>query len=189
MLVLGVVAGASVAQSPPPREAGEVRVHIDTESPDVELFRVTGEGVAMGTEGSLRIEQFRRECKAPCNLLIPRPDSAFFVGGKGVTRSRHFSLLDQGADVSLQVRVGSASLRSLGWFATAAGIIGIFAGSGMLLASTSNELNIPRKPALMSLVGGGALFAIGLPLLVFNGTDVSFGSAQPGADGLGRASR
>ncbi len=183
LLALSLVAPTSLAQSPSSPRDATVRVRIETDAPEVSLFRVTSEGfgtiATTGGAGTVGIIYYQRECTMPCDVTLRDPTTDFFIAGSGITPSRRFTLLDHGQDVSLKVDPGSAGLRTTGWIATIFGVTLALAG-GMTMAldsKMSSDSSLPRdntwrKVGMGSLIGGGALLAIGLPLFIFNGTDV-----------------
>lgn len=198
LLLLSVLVQAPLAQHTGiPDDAPRVRVEIQTDSPDVELFRVVSEGV--GTVATARggatvsIVNFQRECRAPCNRLILEPRSDFFIAGDGVTPSRRFSLMDYGPNVRVNVKAGSAVTRAVGYTATLMGITGAVLGgttlavSGMLrpsgpsLASSSSGGSTLSTVGWASLGGGVALLGAGIPMMVFSGTEVKVAD-QPRPD-------
>ncbi|TSC31246.1 hypothetical protein [Corallococcus sp. Z5C101001] len=199
ILALSLATTAPLASAPSSRNDAEVQVNIQSDSPDVSLFRVVSEGVGsiassrgMATIG---IVNYARECQAPCNMRILEPRSEFFIGGNGITPSSRFSLLDQGRNVSLHVRPGSSGLRATGWYSIVVGASAALAG-GLLLglsgsmqteATGSTDDPFMRKLSIGSLIGGGALLAIGIPLFAFNGTDVKV-VANQGPPDTGRGS-
>ncbi|MCP3063741.1 hypothetical protein LXT21_33700 [Myxococcus sp. K38C18041901] len=183
LLALSLVAPTSLAQSPPSPRDETVRVRIETDAPEVSLFRVTSEGFGTVATtdgvGTVGIVNYQRECTMPCDVTLRDPTTDFFIAGSGVTPSRRFTLLDQGRDVSLKVDPGSAGLRATGWLATLFGVsLAVVGGVVMAIdgAEPSDSAlpkdNTLRKVGMGSLIGGGALLAIGLPLFIFNGTDV-----------------
>lgn len=199
ILALSLATTTPLASAPFSRGDAEVQVNIQSDSPEVSLFRVISEGVGsiassrgMATIG---IVNYARECQAPCNMRILEPRSEFFIGGNGITPSSRFSLLDQGRDVSLHVRPGSAGLRATGWYSIVVGASAAVVG-GLILGLSSNsptevtygtESQFMRKLSIGSLIGGGALLAIGIPLFAFNGTDVKV-VANQGPPDTGRGS-
>ncbi|MFY1828348.1 hypothetical protein ACN47A_20660 [Myxococcus fulvus] len=185
LLALSLVAPVSLAQSPSSPRDETVRVRIETDSPEVSLFRVTGEGygsvATTGGTGTMGFIQYQRECKMPCDVTLRDPTTDFFIGGSGITPSSRFSLLDLGQDVSLQVDPGSAGLRFTGWFSTLVGLsLVALGGVTYAIAPEVDELHTKSdrngwvKLGVGSMLGGGALLAIGIPLIAFNGTDVKF---------------
>ncbi|GEL75598.1 hypothetical protein [Myxococcus virescens] len=183
LLALSLVAPTSLAQSPSSPRDETVRVRIETDAPEVSLFRVTSEGygtvATTGGTGTVGIVHYQRECTMPCDVTLRDPTTDFFIAGSGITPSRRFTLLDHGRDVSLKVDPGSSGLRTTGWLATIFGVsLAVAGGVAMALDGTvSSDSSLPkdntlRKMGMGSLIGGGALVAIGLPLFIFNGTDV-----------------
>ncbi|GEN12003.1 hypothetical protein MFU01_70400 [Myxococcus fulvus] len=185
LLALSLVAPTMLAQSPSSPRDETVRVRIETDSPEVSLFRITSEGygsvATAGGAGTVGIIHYQRECRMPCDVTLRDPTTDFFIAGSGITPSRRFTLLDHGRDVSLQVDPGSSGLRFTGWVSTLMGVsLAILGGTMMLIDSSSAEdSSLPedklfRKVGVGSLIGGGALMVIGIPLIAFNGTDVKF---------------
>ena len=187
LLALTFAASASLAQTPEQDIPTSVRVHIESDSPRVELFRITGQGV--GTvmtsrgNGTMSFINLQRECVAPCDLRLRDPRSDFFVGGTGVTPSDRFSLLGQGEDVTLRVKAGSSLMRTLGWTAVILGVGSAIAGGSLLLVSNIISSPVFREErgldtlstyGAVSLIGGGVLLGAGIPLISFSGTDVEF---------------
>lgn len=194
LLALSLVAPTSLAQTPSSPRDETVRVRIETDSPEVSLFRVTGEGfgsvATAGGPATVGIINYQRECKAPCDVTLRDPTTDFFIGGAGITPSQRFTLQDYGRDVSLQVNPGSAGLRFTGWFSTIIGVsLAALGGLAYAMAPEVNELHTQSernswvKAGVGSLIGGGALMAIGIPLIAFNGTDVKFVPNKPAGTG------
>jgi hypothetical protein len=185
LMVLSLAASVSLAQSSLPRDAPTLRVHIDSDAPEVELFRVTQEGVGtvstVNGVGTVGIIQYQRECRAPCGVSILEPKADFFIGGDGVTPSRRFSLVGQGEEVTLQVDPGSTAMRWLGWTSLTLGVTSlVMGGLSMLIGasdSSGNSLNPEGSDPFktlgwVGLVGGGVLTGASIPLLAFSSTDV-----------------
>lgn len=186
MIALSLAAATSLAQYPAREGEPAVHVRIETDSPRVALFRVTGDtaGVVTNfrTTAFVGMVHYRRECAAPCELPISGPHSEFFVAGEGITPSRRFSLMGEGEDITLRVKPGSAAMRTGGWVATALGISALVLGGtlyamdGML---SGGKPSLADKPGRFDMVGwaglmggGAALLGGGLTLMAFSGTDV-----------------
>ena len=211
MIALSLAASTSLAQADAPRlellrtagqgwggiegRAEQVRLHIETESSEVELFRITGEGV--GTVATSRgaaavgIVEYARECFAPCDTLIPMPRSDFFIAGSGIPASQRFSLLGRGEDITLRVKPGNSALRFLGWTSTVLGASALAVGAVALLIEGMGSGGVPSlgSPSLAgdkllpwaTIGGGAALLGAGIPLIAFSGTHVEFLPGKPAA--------
>ncbi|QRN97531.1 hypothetical protein JRI60_00090 [Archangium violaceum] len=183
LMTLGIAATTMLAQSP--SQVGEVRLHIETDSPKVELYRVTSDGVGsistFTRSARVDIVHFQRECFAPCDMTLSEPRSDFFVAGRGINPSERFSLLGLGEDVTLRVKPGSTVTRALGWTSTVVGITALSLVAAVVLVEGVDSLGKPTLGGGMSKettwmvagAGGGAvLLGGGLTLLAFSGTDV-----------------
>jgi hypothetical protein len=186
LIALSLATSMSLAQHPIRDTSGSVHVHIETDSPEVELFRNSGMGKADGltTRGSaaVGVTHFEPECRAPCDRSILEPSADFIVSGQGITSSRAFSLLGHGEDVHLYVRPGSAVLRGLSGYAIIFGVTAALLGGSMLVVDRVSSTPEPSAasgrglaiPGWLTLLGGGALVGAGIPLFVFSSTHVEF---------------
>ncbi|MGA9524352.1 MAG: hypothetical protein WBV82_23050 [Myxococcaceae bacterium] len=181
-----------------------VRVHIESDEPNAQLFRILSQGVGTvataGGSAVVGMTTFRRECQAPCNRPVLTPSSDFFIAGPGVTASSPFTLLGQGQDVTLKVRAGSQGWRSAGAVSTYIGATGLVVGGSFLLvhALTSGASDSSDGPTLSggrsdssftfvfdvglwTTVAGAALTGIGIPLMIVNDTKVDVVEGAPPA--------
>ncbi|WP_257457839.1 hypothetical protein [Archangium lipolyticum] len=181
LIALGLAATTTLAQSA--SQASEVRLHIETDSPKVELYRVTSDGVGtistFTRSATVGIVHFQRECFAPCDVTVPEPRSDFFVAGRGITPSERFSLLGVGEDVTLRVKPGSTVTRALGWTSTVVGITALSLVAAMVLVDGTlgkpvlgGPMNEETTWKFAAAGGGLALLGGGVTLLAFSGTEV-----------------
>jgi hypothetical protein len=183
LIALSLATTTTLAQHP--SQANEVRLHIETDSPKVELYRVTSDGVGTVStptrSARVGIVHFQRECFAPCDMTLLEPRSDFFVAGKGISPSERFSLLGLGEDVTLRVNPGSSAMRGIGWTSTVLGITALSVAAALILVDGVDSLGKPTLGGatssgttwkLVGLGGGVALLGGGLTLIAFSGTDV-----------------
>lgn len=199
-VLLSIIVSLPVAQANAADDAPTVHVQIDANSPAVELFRITSEGVGTVATGrgtaTVGIVNFERQCRAPCDLTLSDPRHDFFISGDGITPSSRFTLMGAGEDVTLKVDAGNATVRSLGWIGTSVGVTAAVTGgtllllqallspSGSSLRSPSGAGNLLGTVGWASVAGGGALLGAGIPMIAFSGTEVEIlpgsGSPRPG---------
>ena len=138
---------------------GVVEVHIESDNPDVRLFRANGNP--------------NGECRTPCDRPIARPDELFFVAGANVTPSSTFVLTDRArrGQVRLGVKAGNYGVSlGLGTALTTLGLAGTIAGIVFLVSPTNQDRT---APAIGATLGIGALIG-GLAAFLLNGTTVTF---------------
>ncbi|MBI4702064.1 MAG: hypothetical protein HY744_13075 [Deltaproteobacteria bacterium] len=164
-------------QAPPPPGPGVVRLHIFTDDPSVQLYRV---GVAtfqqmgntiqvgVGSEGI---------CQAPCDTIIDgRSGADYYFAGKDIPASDSFQLLDREGDVAVAVDPGSGGLRVGGAWAVLLGgsfaVLGaIFLPIGLAVDSYSSGETFTIFGEVSLAAGGGALVG-GILMLSAGATEV-----------------
>ena len=173
-------------------KAPQIQVQIESDSPNVTLYRHLGQQVGtvwtgQGT-GTVVINHYREECKAPCGETLEQPGDRFFLAGDGVAVSDAFTLTEFAPSVTLKVKAGSAWRRMLGGTLLVTGISfalvgGLMWGLSALLGGTGTVRNpygtstssgVLSTIGLGGLVGGGVMLLGGIPLFAFGGTKVEF---------------
>jgi hypothetical protein len=154
-----------------------LKLTLQSDSPNVELIRVSSDGIVTTTYGAATIHRFERVCMAPCEEEVTGLKSDFFFGGKGVATSSVFSLMGRRGDLTMKVEAGSSGLRGLGVALTWLGGValacgGVFLGTEALLDSSSGTSL--GKIGRYTAIGGAVALAGGIPLIVFNGTSFEF---------------
>jgi hypothetical protein len=136
-----------------------VQVHIDTEEPEVRLYRANGNP--------------NGECRTPCDVPITRATDDFYVGGKGLSPSSSFVLVDhqRAGRANLIVKPGSAlAAVGLGTVLTSLGIGLTVLGAVFTFSSVSGDKLLP----VIGLVGGIGLIVGGILSITGNQTTVTF---------------
>jgi hypothetical protein len=177
-----------------------VWVEMESNNPNATLFRHVG--TSYGAVGSTRmvLTTLSKECVAPCKQQVEQPHFDFFVGGKGITPSKFFSLQSYPGGVKLNVRAGSSAMRFWGWALAGLGVAAVALGVPLFLIGRQVDA-VPgvQNPylreraqgaplALVSIIGGGAALAGGIPMIAFSGTRVEFFPIPTGAPTPGNAS-
>lgn len=169
-----------------------VRVHIDSDSRDVRLYRFVGTSYGTGWTSrgatTVAINTFADECRAPCDETIQRPDDQFFIAGSGVTGTQAIVLSDfaKKGVVNMEVKAGSSSGHFLGMFSMITGITGVVLGLTFALLGAAMTDPLAKYTGysrsnsgfvigglVTGLIGGG-LMAIGIPVMLGNRTEVTF---------------
>lgn len=184
------------AVTPPPAAAAPaeaapkgVLVKIRSTDPDAELYEHLGTSVGQVSIGAQVVAMHvERRCKAPCERRLElSADHDFFIGGAGVTTSDVFTLPTEADTVVLHVKAGNSYLDGVGRWLAGLGAVSALGGVGMLVVGAASSS--PDEAAAIALLGGepssaitttsiGLLVvglsavAIGLPLMLYNGTDV-----------------
>ncbi|WP_437723081.1 hypothetical protein [Sorangium sp. So ce861] len=167
----GASAGPS-AREPAPRgpvaplgTPGIVRVHIETDEPQVQLMVVTGKRTVRQGGSTTRSTLADVVCRAPCDAIIDSRDGEeFFFGGKGIVPSSEFQLFDRSGDVSIKVHPGSTVGDTIGDVMTYMGWLTAVAG-GLIIANAylqedQHESHHGAKVMGFSTVGAGAALVI-----------------------------
>lgn len=187
----------------PPTVPGAPRIHIETTSPEVLLFRVPSPEERRGLGPAYRPYGVPI-CRAPCDVVVDgRAGHSFLFGGADVTASERFRISRESGDVTFSVEPGSRSRRQTG--AALAGIGGGLLGVGLgvwfwafILGHQDvtvlpNGKPTPYKPGGVEIAGfavmgtGLAALAGGIALIAGNGTTVNVASGD--ALHLGRWAR
>lgn len=119
----GALQDATEASDERPLPRGVVRLHIETEDPNVAVFELK-EGADL--EDALEDEEaeHRREvCRMPCDALIDGRDGrVFWFDGEGVETSDEFTLRDRQGTITANVAVGRQQSKSGGKALTVTGL-------------------------------------------------------------------
>ena len=116
-------------------------------------------------------------CYAPCNADVDA-NARYYVRGAYIERSRSFSIPE--GDSKLGARTGSSVTRALGATSLTFGIFSTIAGLiitpvAFATSDTRNGWDAFEQWGVASLVGGGALILLGIPLMVAGVTHVGIG--------------
>jgi hypothetical protein len=104
----GQVPGQTVPSSP-----GYIRLHIDTDTRNVQLRRVVFEDTTIAAPYIKYTLLSDVICRAPCDGVVDgRLGNEYYFGGSGVTSSGRFTLLDYQGSVKARVSAGSQGLRT-----------------------------------------------------------------------------
>lgn len=167
-------------------ESGTARVplavHIESDNPRVELFRIAGTAVGTGySSGGTVVVQttfFETICRTPCDEKVDgHISNRYFLGGDGVSVTDTFDFANYKEGVTVKVRAGSSGWRTLGYVMSYLGGTGVlvggtFFGVGTLLSSASSSTT-PTTFQTVGLISGGiglALLVPGIVLAIVNGT-------------------
>jgi hypothetical protein len=162
-----LLAPVPLAPLPPPSlpvdseryAAGVVEVHLETDNPEVRLFRANGNP--------------NGECRAPCDRPIARPDEQFYIAGMNVMPSSPFVLADQArrGRVRLGVKAGNGAVAlGLGTTLASLGVVGTIVGGVLYFSGLSAD---KTGPFLLAMAGVGSLIG-GVLAFVLNATTVTF---------------
>lgn len=133
---------AAPPAAPPAKlgQPGVVRLHIETDDPDVRLIEevstthgyVSGYGFAM--------TELREACAPPCNQVIDgRRGQSFYFGGQGVVETDTFVLSGYSGDVTAHVDPGSRGLQIGGVIMLPLGAMVMIAGPIMIVLANVEE--------------------------------------------------
>ena len=116
-------------------------------------------------------------CYAPCKADVDA-NARYYVRGAYVERSRSFSIPE--GDSKLVARTGSSVTRAIGATSLTFGILSTIAGSiitpvAFATSNTRNGWNAFEDWGVASLIGGGVLILLGIPLMVAGVTHVGIG--------------
>lgn len=139
-----------VAAQPPTPRGPRAVVHVDSSSPQAELYRNIGSSmlVAVGQPGAMygQAEHWERICRAPCDTPVD-PSSRFQIRGDGLVPSAPFDLPSGQASVTVSVKPGSLARRKGGVALLTVGVLGVT--MGLSLALMAPLFNFHTKPTLM----------------------------------------
>lgn len=175
------------AASPlPRREPGRVYVEIEADKENVALTRVVGGGYGTAGNTTVYLTTWEKVCTAPCEQLVDKPRSDFFLTGTGMVGHGPFHLDGYDA-VKIKVKGGSLGARFAGVLLISMGAAAVITGAVFALVGglTSNSHPGVQNPyggtgtvfrdiGIGMLIGGGAALAGGIPLIAFSGTKVEF---------------
>ena len=150
-----------------------VRLHVESDDPDVELYRIEGTSFGMvGGQGVTAVHT-KRVCRAPCDREIDPDGHEYYFAGPGVPASAAFYVDDFSGDVTADVEAGSVGLAVGGYMLTTFGAIGIGTGVAfVVVAAVDEDNNDDFMTAGGLLIGGGtALMVGGIVMWAFSGTD------------------
>ena len=116
-------------------------------------------------------------CYAPCKADVDA-NARYYVRGAYVERSRSFSIPE--GDSKLEARTGSSVTRAIGATSLTFGILSTIAGLiitpvAFATSDTRNGWDAFEDWGVASLVGGGALILLGIPLMIAGVTHVGIG--------------
>ena len=151
---------------------GRPRVHIDIEgrgSTDVRLFEVRRQPDTGRLDGGYTSKDVE-VCAAPCNQVVDgREGQQFAIGGRGISRSLTFTIIDAPAELKIGVRPGRRALMIAGWVLASVGAAAVIGGATTLTLADDDDDK--RK-------GGGYAFLAGLPLVAGGGVMIAFGRTR-----------
>jgi hypothetical protein len=116
-------------------------------------------------------------CDAPCDRVVDgSAGQLFFVGGRGVSRSKAFVLADQPPAVTLEVKPGRSAVLWGGWALTGVAAVGMLGGAGTMIFADDDRQRLGT---------GGLILGVGVAALVVGGILVAIGRTRirlrPGA--------
>lgn len=116
-------------------------------------------------------------CYAPCSSDVDA-NARYYVRGAYITRSRSFSIPE--GTSALTARTGSSAAGALGATSLTMGILSTLVGAivtpvAFATSGATNGWDAFEDWGVASLVAGGALILIGIPLLVASATHVGIG--------------
>jgi len=175
-----------------------LKLHIDADTPKVELFRLNGQsvgqGYAAGQSVTVVTTYYEPVCKTPCDEVIPTSyPNQYFLAGDGVSVTDAFSLESYTSAATLKVHAGSAFGLWGGYMLT--GVGAAFAMSGALTYyAIPDTLGTGLHTAGAYMLIGGLVAAVpGIVLWVMNRTQYEIlqngGAPAETAPGAPRSSR
>jgi len=193
--LMGVLGALAVPEAPPPPQPGVVRIHVDSDDPDVRLFRFGAPTVArMGNMVSV-MPSTELVCQSPCDTIVDgRKGAQFYFAGDGVPMSSFFEIGQRSGDVVAQVDSGIGSLYVVGGVLAGTGGIAAVLGAlftpiGLVTTDASSEQSgFTTAGEVMLAAGGGGIIA-GILMIAAAGTDFELvspdGVAADARGGLG----
>ena len=173
--------------APPPEERkegrGVVKVHIESDDPNVYLVQHRVAGSVVTQYGTIVGVQSSTVCHAPCDKVIDAsPDDRYTIAGDDIRPSDPFSLHQYQGDVTAAVEPSSSVLAGLGSTATVIGGLGLLGGLFTTVFAYTDIIEDPiAKPVGVGvLVGGAALMTGGIVMLALSGTDVEIAPRSNG---------
>lgn len=159
------------AEPAPVAEPAGLRVHMEsTNGRELTLYRISGEFVGSSSGGTVAGVAYEPVCSGRCGKVVDGSRGhEFFVGGKGVTPSKRFTLDEEAGDLTLEVRGGSRGARFGGWMLVTGGAA--FLASGVAILAISSLDSSRRLGAGFAVTGGISLVA-GIPLMLVGRTIV-----------------
>ncbi|MGK3969238.1 hypothetical protein WMF38_35395 [Sorangium sp. So ce118] len=190
----GMSAGPSARGAVPPEPVppwgtpGIVRVHIETDEPQVQLMVVTGKSTVRQGSSATRSNLADVVCRTPCDAILDsRNGEEFFFGGRGIVPSSEFQLFDRSGDVFIKVDPGSAFGHSVGQIMTYVGWLAAL-GGGLVIAKAyinedQHESYHGAKRVGLGIVGAGAAIG-GSGYILGAASQTTYELSTPGARAL-----
>lgn len=186
-----VIAWNDIADTAEPAaQIPKQRVDIQSDHPQTQLQRITGQASGMGYAGGRSVyvafESWENICVAPCTASLD-PNGTYRVDAPGMTPSKNFQLpAPTQQPLKLKIQGGSAAMRIGGAYSLTFGITGLLMGAiflpiGLAAKSDLSTSSLPstfQTIGLVSLGVGTALTALGIYLVVMSGTDVKTESGR-----------
>ncbi|XXT18198.1 hypothetical protein WME94_49005 [Sorangium sp. So ce429] len=170
---------AAPCSRPPaaPSGTGIVRVHIETENPDVQLHRWLRASVPRTKDTVVLMNGHEFICKAPCDKLVNASmGQEYFFSGPGITDSSRFRMIQRRGDVTIEVRPGSSALydsvRPLRYAGAAMLTVGI--PYGYSVAVSDDTPGWGHALAISWVASGLALVGVSFVLSLTEKTEYSF---------------
>ncbi|HZO16881.1 MAG TPA: hypothetical protein VFB62_26575 [Polyangiaceae bacterium] len=174
---------APAAEEPRKQGRGVVKVHIDSEDPNVYLVQHRVAGSVVTQYGTIVGLQSSTVCHAPCDKVIDAsPDDRYTIAGDEIRPSDPFSLHQYEGDVTASVEPSSSVLAGLGSTASVIGGLGLLGGIFTTVFAYTDIIEDPiAKPVGVGvLVGGAALLTGGIVMVALSGTDVEIAPKSNG---------
>ncbi|WP_437732751.1 hypothetical protein [Sorangium sp. So ce1335] len=164
---------------------GVVRLHIETDEPQVQLMVVSGKRTVTQGGSTTRSTLADVVCRTPCDAIIDARDGEeFFFGGKGIVPSSGFQMFDRSGDVSIKVYPGSAFRHSVGRMMIYAAWIAAVGGGLVMVHAYINEDRDESyhgaKLVGLGIVGAGAALGVS-GYLLGAASETTYEFSTPGA--------
>ncbi|KYF70733.1 hypothetical protein BE17_52805 [Sorangium cellulosum] len=173
---------------PPWGTPGIVRVHIETDEPQVQLMVVTGKSTVRTDRSITKANLADVVCRTPCDAIIDsRNGEEFFFGGRGIVPSSEFQLFDRSGDVSIKVDPGSTFGHGASQIMTYVGWLAALTG-GLVMVNAyiqedQHESHHGAKLVGLSIVGAGAALG-GSGYILRAASQTTYELSTPGARAL-----
>lgn len=165
-------------------EPGVVKVHIESDDPEVALLEIVGGGTITGHNFEVDFALGQVLCRTPCDQVIDARDGRpLFFAGDGVTESEPFSLRGKQGDVTINVEAGSAAAKSAGRVLLYGGIpLAISGGVGLGTGFALSDGGGTSPVVIVGAVGlgvGVAAIATAIPLILTSDTEYEIAKGGP----------
>ncbi|WP_437723082.1 hypothetical protein [Sorangium sp. So ce861] len=171
----------AASAAPHPSIPGLVRIHIDTDDPQVRLIKLLGTDVSRGYRSYSVTRHVEVVCRAPCDEVVDgRRGEAFYFSGKDMPDSSEFTLLGARGDLTIHVDSGSAEQYGIAKPMMIVGGIAVLGGAAATIAAFETDSSAGVRAGSVAFnVLGASVLATGIFMRVFGRTTYEFLPLRP----------